>query len=393
MRQRLYPAEYAADSLEAHLSRFPRRPRTLYLVVLAGCLAGLGALPFAQVDVSTRSPGAIRPRTERHPVRAAAGGLVRRVLVREGDTVRAGQPLVELRSAELGDQAALVAGRLRDAAAGVEDLRRLAARGADGGVRPGELRMPRYRDEYAQAASELQQAQIEARRAEREHERARTMAERGLVAAMEVEEKQFRADAARAELRQRRDRLAARWQAALAEAEAELGRLRVDEGRVRAERALTVVQAPVSGTIDQMMGLSAGSFVAGGDQLALISPAAALIAEVYVAPRDVGLIRVGAPVRMRLDAYDHNDWGMAAGRVLSISDDALIVDGQPMFRVRCSVDREYMQLANGFRGPLRKGMTLRAHFVVARRSLLQLLFDRVDDWVDPTAPAAGPGRA
>jgi membrane fusion protein, peptide pheromone/bacteriocin exporter len=393
MQPRLIPAEYAADSLEAHLSQFPRRPRPVYLAVLLGCVGCLGVLPLARVSVSASSPGAIRPETDRHPVRAAAGGVVQRVLAREGDRVRAGQPLLELGAPELGEQAALVAGRLRDMGAEVEDLRRLAARGRDGALRMPELRTPRYQDEYAEALSQLEEARIELRRVEREHVRAQTMAERGLVPAVEVEEKQFAAEAARAALRQRQDGYAARWQAALAEAQAELRRLHADRGRLEAERARTVLVAPVSGTLEQVAGLSAGSFVAHGDQVALISPAAALVAEVYVAPRDIGHIRVGAPVRLQLDAYDYNDWGMATGRVLSISDDALIVEGQPVFRVRCSVDREYLQLANGFRGQLRKGMTLRAHFVVARRTLLQLLFDRADDWFNPNQNPAAADRA
>ena len=47
------------------------------------------------------------------------------------------------------------------------------------------------------------------------------------------------------------------------------------------------------------------------------------------------------------------------------------------------LDSQQLHLKNGFKGNLKKGMTLQARFVVARRSLWELLFDKVDDWVNP----------
>jgi len=40
-------------------------------------------------------------------------------------------------------------------------------------------------------------------------------------------------------------------------------------------------------------------------------------------------------------------------------------------------------LKNGYEGKLKKGVTLQARFVVTERSLWQLLYDKVDDWVNP----------
>ena len=74
---------------------------------------------------------------------------------------------------------------------------------------------------------------------------------------------------------------------------------------------------------------------------------------------------------------------MITGRVLEVSDDFVDSGNQPMFRVRCALDRSHLVLSNGFVGRVKKGMTLRARFVVARRSLLQLLRDDVSDWLDP----------
>jgi hypothetical protein len=105
---------------------------------------------------------------------------------------------------------------------------------------------------------------------------------------------------------------------------------------------------------------------------------------VFVTPRDIGLIRPGGPVRIQVDAFNYNDWGFVTGRVREISQDFVVEGQQPVFRVRVALDATELRLKNGFRGELRKGMTLRARFVVAERSLFQLLRDDLNDWLNPT---------
>jgi HlyD family secretion protein len=72
-----------------------------------------------------------------------------------------------------------------------------------------------------------------------------------------------------------------------------------------------------------------------------------------------------------------------------------------VFKVRCELAQRELVLPSGVRGTLRKGMTLQARFLVARRSLLQLLRDDLSSWLDPvrstttadapTIPISNPG--
>jgi membrane fusion protein, peptide pheromone/bacteriocin exporter len=55
-----------------------------------------------------------------------------------------------------------------------------------------------------------------------------------------------------------------------------------------------------------------------------------------------------------------------------------------MFNVRCTLNQSHLQLQNGVKGEIRKGMTFQARFIVARRSLFQLLYDKADDWLNPS---------
>jgi HlyD family secretion protein len=62
------------------------------------------------------------------------------------------------------------------------------------------------------------------------------------------------------------------------------------------------------------------------------------------------------------------------------------MDGQqPYFKVRCRLNKTWLQLRNGYTGQLKKGMTIQARFTIARRTIFQLLYDKTSDWLNPNS--------
>jgi multidrug efflux pump subunit AcrA (membrane-fusion protein) len=165
--------------------------------------------------------------------------------------------------------------------------------------------------------------------------------------------------------------------------------IRIDSGSEQFAQtgALHEVRSPVRGTLEEVVSLSPGSFVRAGTRLAVVSPDRDLVAEVLVAQSDMGFIRLGEPVLLRVHAFNAREWGVLEGRVESIGGDVFESGAGPVFRVRATMDRSFLELPNGQRGLLRKGMTLEARFLVTRRTLFQLLGDRVQDWI--LSPVAG----
>ncbi len=148
---------------------------------------------------------------------------------------------------------------------------------------------------------------------------------------------------------------------------------------------LYVVRSPVSGTVDQFSGIYRGSSVQAGQSLAIISPDSTMYFEVYVIPRNIGYLRVGMPVNVQVESFNYNEWGMIQGRVTDISSDFLTnSQGDSYYKVKCSMDRDYLELKNGRKGKLKKGMTIGARFIITRKSLFNLLYQKLDDWVNPT---------
>jgi hypothetical protein len=87
----------------------------------------------------------------------------------------------------------------------------------------------------------------------------------------------------------------------------------------------------------------------------------------------------------QVDAFDYNYFGILKGRVIFIDNDYTVEGNEPVFKVRCSFDSRPFHLKNGFSAVLKKGMSFQSRFIIGRRSLWQLMFDKLDDWLNPAA--------
>jgi membrane fusion protein, peptide pheromone/bacteriocin exporter len=193
---------------------------------------------------------------------------------------------------------------------------------------------------------------------------------------------------AQAAVREHLERMRSQWSEAHARIADELRRLSAERADLTDALARHVVVAPVGGTVEMAASLSPGSVLQRGERVATISPNTTLIGEARLTARDIALVRPGMPARLMIDALNYREWGAMDATVTDVADDVSLTDEQPVFRVRCRLAGKELRLRGGQRATLGKGMTFRARFVVARRSLLQLLFDGVDDWLNPVRPTA-----
>ncbi len=85
--------------------------------------------------------------------------------------------------------------------------------------------------------------------------------------------------------------------------------------------------APEDSVVLKMAKLSVGSVLKEGDPLIYLAPLRSPVeAEVHILSRDVGFIRAGDPVKVKLDAFNYIEHGMAEGTVRWISEGAFTVN-------------------------------------------------------------------
>jgi len=152
-----------------------------------------------------------------------------------------------------------------------------------------------------------------------------------------------------------------------------------DGARAQLEKAtkhqdLVRLTAPERAMVLSLAKLSVGSVLKEGDTLLTLTPMSApLEAEAQVLSRDVGFIRPGDPVTMKIDAFNFAEHGTVEGKVKWSSEDAFTTDnnGQPTsayYRVRVSVVAIHLiDVPSTFR--LIPGMTLVADVKVGTRAL------------------------
>ena len=385
----LHTPKSIEDTLEFYFTDQRRAGRAIYVAILALVIGTLASLPFVRVGVTVQSSGIIRPEVERQSVRSAVTGVIDRVQLRPNQQVRRGDTLAVVRDPGTEERLRQLGAEEAEADAAIRDLERLVRSAGDGESDVTGLATPRYRREHAAYASELARIAVSERRARQDVERVAALVAKDFAPRQELEDREMDLARATAERRATVDRAVSDWQAALTSARAAMLRTRSSRAQGEHDLARTALVAPVDGTVTETRSLSPGSFVQAGEELALVSPSVRFVAEVYVAPKDIGLIRRGGSVRMLVDAFNYTEWGAIGGTVTDISSDVSVADGAPVFLVRCALDRAHLQLRSGVRGDLRKGMTFRARFAVAERSLFQLLYDDVDAWVNPARNAEG----
>lgn len=176
----------------------------------------------------------------------------------------------------------------------------------------------------------------------------------------------------------------ATWQNQKNELELKLKNHKGSENRIEAQKSEYAIIAPQSGTIENFSGLQSGAFITASQTFCVLSPNDGLLVECIVLPNDIGLIYKNQNVKFQFDAFNYNQWGMLEGKVIDIDKNISMQNNQAFFKVRCRLDNTKLKLKNGYETEVSKGMTLSVRYFITNRSLYDLLFDKVDDWLNPT---------
>lgn len=117
--------------------------------------------------------------------------------------------------------------------------------------------------------------------------------------------------------------------AELSESQEKLGIAREEVTKAERRTAFQQLRAPVSGTVQQLVVNTVGGVVQPAQPLMIIVPDnAEAVVEAHILNRDIGFIREGQKVRVKLEAFPFTDYGIVPGVVESISRDAVELPAQ-----------------------------------------------------------------
>ncbi|MDR2293378.1 MAG: HlyD family secretion protein [Prevotellaceae bacterium] len=373
----LFPPEIIDNSTESLFVKRSVRSKAIYLLVVFAVAAAIAALPFIYVQVSTQARGIIRTPSENNQLQTTVYGEVTEVRISENAEVASGDTLLVLNTQAIQEQISRKEEKIIENSRFIADINQLLSR------KTHRLETAQYSAEkrYFRAAVNEQQTSINY--LHQEYQTSKTLYGKHVIAQAEYLQQKNAYDAAVSQMANIKEQFRNRWEAEKTNYEIENRELESSIKQLEEEKTKYVLKAPASGAVIQFSGIRKGSFIAPGQTIAQISTNDDLLAECYVSPVDIGYIKEKQQVAFQLDAFNYNQWGLAHGRITEISKDVVLVNDQPVFRVRCSLDTKFLQLKNGYKGSLKKGMTLTGRFYLTERSLWQLLFDKVDNWINP----------
>lgn len=375
-------ADPSAISL-SYLHEMRVRGQGIYMTVAFGLLLALALLPVVKVDVSVRGGGLMQAAIEKSDVLLPVTGRVTYWHMHDNMRVAKGDTLLRIDASGGQRQDELTNARIAELERLLDDARAISAAAMSPTHTPKPMSQ-QYAAAWEQYRQQLHNTQLRMQQAQREHGRYEALFARKVISVAEYEQYKSKYEQAKAEHDYVSRQYRSQWETDATRYRAELNELYRRRAEWQNQETFYTLVAPISGTIQNLVGIQEGAPVFANQKIAELSPDSSLIAMVYVTPGDIGLIKPGQGVRLQIDAFNYNQWGMLTAKVHEIADDIVLdANSQPVFRVRCILDASHLRLPNGYTGHLKKGMTFQARFLVARRSLFQLLYDKVDDWINP----------
>jgi membrane fusion protein len=361
-------------------------------------------LSFGHYTRRAEVSGQLQPGAGLLTLSAQTTGTINRTLIREGDQVEAGQPLVEvsadLVSASMGDTHAVVSAQLRTQQAQVRTTLANLQPQAKEQARDLRTRMGLLQAQARQIDDQLILQRKQAKTATDFVAKIKPVLEKGVISMAQFNAYQSQALTQQAQVKTlERQRLETDQQ--LSSLQAQLTRLPLDTAakanQLRGQLAQlaaqlaqseaaggTILRAPRAGIVSTLL-VKPGQNVALGQPLLSILPRGSeLEAQLLVPSNAIGFVHEGTPVVLRYQAYPYQKFGQQYGQVVQVSRSALspaeaaTLLGQkvamPLYRVLVSLDRQTID-AYGKAEALKPGMALNADLLLDRRSLWQWVFE------------------
>lgn len=433
-RATLDPPSRSADELAflpAHLeltdTPVSPAPRWIMRTIMAIFCVALVWACLGKLDVVAVAPGKTVVNSRTKVIQPLEAGVVKRIAVQDGQHVQAGQLLVELDSTAAHADSAQAGEALIVAQLAQLRLEALANAYVTGNpprlASNADLPPERYQAEQQLATSQFQA--LQARRAnlaatldqrqaelattqsligpmrdnariarEREDDYARLLQGKYVGRHDYLLRQQERITAER-DLGAQRQRLA-ELRAAIVAARQELQVLQADArqqtldtlrqtrdqigqyvpevAKAGQREGLTLLRAPVSGTVQQLAVHTVGGVVTPAQPLLAIVPSGeGLEVEATVLNKDIGFVRPGQRATVKVESFPYTRYGYLEGEVLSVSHDAAQDERLGLvFLARVKLLTSTLTI-DGAQVSLTPGMTLSVEIKTARRTLIDYL--------------------
>ena len=139
-----------------------------------------------------------------------------------------------------------------------------------------------------------------------------------------------------------------------------------------------IVKSPIDGTVFDLKPKNIDYSAQATETILKVVPYGDLEARLEVPSSDIGFVKEGMDVDINIDSYPSSDFGVLKAVIKSIGSDALKPDSSEnrqffSFPVSADLNDQFLELKKGRKLDLKVGMTLQANIKLRKVSYLQLL--------------------
>lgn len=429
LQQKIFPehwedGEFMDDVRQATLRGAHPAAHALFWSVGGFFVLALLWAAFARVDEVTTGVGKVIPSSQVQVLQNLEGGIVDEILVREGEVVEKGQPLIRIDDTGFASSFGEKQTRILTLAAQIARME--AEVSGETPVWPKQLQekapdilqaentlyesrlqelasslniLKRQSDQREQELKEIQTRHTQAERnlklAREELNLAEPMEAKGVVSKVEIlrlkrqlndalaekEATQLVIEKSQAALTEAHQRVAEKESQfknetlkELAEKRQEYARLNEVMRAVEDQVERTVVRAPVRGTINRLLVHTIGGVVQPGmDLVELIPLDDSLLVEAKIRPKDIAFLRPGQQAQVKITAYDYTIYGGLKGYVENIGSDTITDEnGNAYYRIRVRTEKNYLGTEEKPH-PIISGMVASVDIVSGKKTVLDYL--------------------
>ena len=362
---------------------------SLTMLLLCDMVAFLLWAALFEIEQTVRAQGQIIPTARTQVIQSADGGVLEKLLVEEGQSVKAGQELAVMERER--SMAGFEESRAKEAALAIALVRAQAEAKEMAPVYPPSLRAyPKivavqqalYEQRKRSLDDELASQQQALDMAREELRMNETLLKNGDISRLEVMRAKRQTVDIEGKINATRNKY---LQDARAEASKLAEDLAANAYKLSERKSVlghTVLTAPIAGVVKYLKVTTIGGVLRAGDEMMQISPTeGGMVFEVKVNPVDIGQLQLGLPVSIKLDAFDYSVYGSLDGSLVYLSSDTLVEPGangqsSSYYRAHVKLDADK---ARSHPNPMlaavefKPGMTATVDIKTGRRSVLKYL--------------------
>jgi hemolysin D len=330
--------------------------RTVAYVIMALFTVGVVWATFGKIDIIAVAQGKIVPGDRSKLIQPLENGVVKAIYVRDGSRVKQGQPLVEIDTTAGADKEKF-SNEYLAAQTEIARIRALMAnrdhfdppKGAD----PGFVQTQRDR---------LRDQLTEYRALQNQSDAYKQMLEKQYVSQMQF-----------LDIEQKRAAKAQEYAGALADAETRAHSLSKELAKAHTRASQQYLTAPIDGVVQQLAVHTIGGVVTPAQQLMVIAPNEDhLEIEAWVENKDIGFVNENQEAEIKVESFPFTRYGTIAGRVLSLSKDAVPLEKLGFFYgARVSLEQSTIRVDNGRDVPLTPGMNVSVEIKTGQRRVIE----------------------